>query len=128
LPQFSIANSNRQFLIRIAEMIGEGTVHRGKKGGNGTKTRWEYIATAGVLRAVLPQILPYMIVKREHAKTMLKFFEFIDTHPISGHKEIPNGYYESLDSIYHKLKELKGKLGQAIFSLFRRKEAKFQRF
>jgi hypothetical protein len=34
-----------------------------------------------VLRAVLPQILSFMIVKREHAKKMLEFFEFIDSHP-----------------------------------------------
>jgi len=84
LPQFAVSNSNRQFLIRVAEIIGEGTIHRAKKGANGQKTRWEYLATAGVLRAILPQVLPYMIVKREHAKKMLEYFQFIDTHPLWG--------------------------------------------
>jgi hypothetical protein len=109
LPQFIVSNSNRQFLIRIAEIIGEGTVHRNKKGGNGVRTRWEYLATAGVLRIVLPQIIPYMIVKREHAKKMLEYFQFIDTHPLWGLKQVDPAYYDKLDSIYHELKTLNKK-------------------
>lgn len=111
-PQLLVSNSDRQFLIRISEVIGEGTVHRAKKGDDRTRTRWEYVATAGVLRTVLPQILPYLIVKREQAKTMLDYFEFIDTHPLWGLKSVHPSYYDSLDSIYRKLKELnkKGKI------------------
>jgi hypothetical protein len=39
-PQLEISNSNRSFLIRIAEIVGEGTIHRNKKGNRETKTRW----------------------------------------------------------------------------------------
>jgi hypothetical protein len=111
-PQLLASSSNRLFLIRIAEIIGEGTVHRAKKGGDGAKTRWEYVATAGVLRTILPQILPYLIVKRERAQRMLEYFEFVDAHPLWGLKQIEPGYYEMLDSLYFKLKRLnqKGKL------------------
>jgi hypothetical protein len=108
-PQLMVSNSNRLFLIRIAEIVGEGTVHRQKKGKDGTKTRWAYIASAGVLRAVLPQILPYLIVKRGQGKKLLEYFEFIDHNPIWGHKQVDSSYYEMLDSIYLRLKELNKK-------------------
>ena len=68
--------------------MGEGTIHRNKKGDEVTKTRWAYIASAGVLRAILPQIFPYMIVKKQRAKKMSEYFEFIDTHPLWGLKQI----------------------------------------
>ena len=104
-----MSNSNRDFLIRIAGVIGEGTVHRGKKGRDGTKTRWEYIASAGVLRVILPQILPYMIVKKAHAGKMMEYFRFIDTHPLWGLKQVDPRYYEKLDLIYATLKKLNRK-------------------
>lgn len=109
LPQFSISNSNRKFLIRIAKVVGEGTVHRARKGQERTKTRWEYLASAGVLRAILPQILPYMIVKKSHAEGMLEYFQFIDTHPLWGLKQVNPSYYEKLDFIYNTLKKLNRK-------------------
>ena len=96
-------------MIRIAEVIGEGTVHRAKKGQGRTKTRWEYIASAGVLRAILPQILSYVVVKKSHTERMLEYFQFIDTHPLWGLKQVDPSYYEKLDSIYGILKELNRK-------------------
>jgi len=108
-PELFVSNSNRMFLIRIAEIVGEGTVHRAKKGGNGAKTRWEYVASAGVLRAVLPQLLPYLIVKRQQAEKMLEYFEFIDAHPLWGRKHVDPTYYEMLDSLYLGLKRLNRK-------------------
>ena len=108
-PEFLVSNSNRQFLIKIAQIIGEGTVHRAKRGEGGAKTRWEYIASAGVLRAILPQILSCLVVKKDRAQKMLEYFEFIDTHPLWGLKEVDPAYYEALDSLYSKLKRLNRK-------------------
>jgi hypothetical protein len=108
-PQLLVSNSHRLLLIKIAEIVGEGTVHRQKKGRDGAKTRWAYIASAGVLRAILPQILPYMIVKHTQTKNMLEYFEFIDTHPLWGLRQVDPTYYERLDSIYFELKKLNRK-------------------
>lgn len=91
------------------EVIGEGSVHRAKKGTEEVKTRWEYIAVSGVLRAILPQILPYMIVKRERARKMLEYFQFLDGNPIRGKKEVSREYYEQLDSLYCAIKKLNEK-------------------
>jgi hypothetical protein len=109
-PQMGVSNSNRSFLTRVMEIIGEGTVQLAKKGGEGLKTRWEYIGASGVLRVVLPQILSYMIIKRETAGKMLEYFQYIDEHPIHNKKkEVPKEYYEKLDLLYWTIKKMNEK-------------------
>lgn len=111
-PQFLISNSNRTFLVRAREVIGEGTVHMAKRGTNGWKTRWEYLGVAGVLRVVLPQILDRLIAKRRQAETMLDFFTYIDENPILGKSAVSAQYYAGLDRLYNEIKKSnqKGKL------------------
>ena len=108
-PQIEVSNSNRAFLVRVMEIIGEGTVQLAKKGREGLKTRWEYSGTSGVLRAVLPQILPYMVIKRETAGKILEYFQYIDANPIRNRKEVPKEYYEKLDLLYWTIKKMKEK-------------------
>lgn len=108
-PQLEVSNSSRLFLIRVAEIVGEGTVQLAKKEPGAWKTRWMYAAVSGVLRVVLPQIVPYMIIKRAQAETMLKFFAFIDENPIRGRTKVELNYYEKLDSLYWMIKKLNEK-------------------
>ena len=103
------SNSNRSFLVRVMEVIGEGTVHIAERGEGNWKTRWEYQGTAGVMRQVLPQIIPYLIIKRVQAEEVLGYFDFIYGNPIIGMKEIPKEYYERLDGIYLSIKKLNEK-------------------
>lgn len=111
-PQLAVSNSNRSLLVRVAEIIGEGTVQLAKKELGYWKTRWMYAAVSGVLREILPQILPYLIIKRAQAETMLQFFSYIDQNPIYGNGKVEPSYYEKLDSLYLIMKKLnrKGKL------------------
>ena len=67
-PQLNVTNSNRQFCVKVMEIIGEGTVNLARRGDAVTRTRWEYQANSGVLRAILPQVMPYLIIKREVAR------------------------------------------------------------
>jgi hypothetical protein len=108
-PQLDVSNSNRLFLVKVQEIIGEGTVHIAKNGAERWKTRWEYCGVAGVLRTVLPQILPYMIIKRKQAETTIGYFSYIDGNPIVGLKNVQSSYYEKLDAIYWALKKLNTK-------------------
>jgi hypothetical protein len=108
-PQLNVSNSNRSFLVKVMEIVGEGTVHLARRGDERTKTRWEYNATAGVLRKVLPQIVGYLIVKREMAEKTLEYFDYIDANPIYGRRPIPQGYYERLDELYWIIKKLNEK-------------------
>jgi hypothetical protein len=108
-PQFDISNSNREFLVKAQQIIGEGTVYLAKRGTPGTKTRWEYIAVAGVLRSILPQIVPYLIVKHSQAETMLRYFTYIDENSILGIRIVNPEYYVKLDRLYRSMKELNEK-------------------
>ncbi|MGA2663363.1 MAG: hypothetical protein ABSF83_00260 [Nitrososphaerales archaeon] len=108
-PQLNVSNSNRPFLVKVMEIVGEGTVHLARKGNETTKTRWEYNAAAGVLRKVLPQIVRHLIVKRQMAERTLEYFDFVDANPIPGRKPVPSGYYERLDELYRTIKKLNEK-------------------
>ncbi len=92
------------------EIIGEGTVNRGKKGDKHTKTRWQYQASSGVLRAILPQVIPFLIIKRKTAEKMLEYFDLIhDKNSIHAGRSVPPGYYERIDSLYFAIKKLNEK-------------------
>ncbi len=108
-PQLLVSNTNRSLLVKIAEIIGEGTVQLAKKERGPWKTRWMYAAASGVLRAVLPQILPYLVIKRAQAETMIQFFSYIDQNPIYGNGKVEASYYEKLDSLYFAMKKLNAK-------------------
>src|SRR2546428_6650548 len=105
-PQIGVSNSNRSFVVRVQQVISEGTVHLAKRGMKGLKARWEYNATAGVLRAILRQILPYTIVKRKQTEKMIEYFNYIDENPIFGRTMVERSYYENLDSLYSIIKKL----------------------
>jgi hypothetical protein len=105
LPTIGVSNTNRIFLTKVANTIGEGTVCFAKKGDAKTKPRWVYIAASGVLRAIPPQILPYLIVKKDRVVLMSQFLEFLDNNPIYGKGDgVPPGYYARLDSLYLAMK------------------------
>jgi hypothetical protein len=108
-PQLNVSNSNRQFLVKVMEIIGEGTVHLARKGNNSTRTRWEYNATAGVLRMILPQIIKHLIIKRVTAEKIMEYLEFVDSNRIKGKRPVPSGYYERLDGLYWTIKKLNEK-------------------
>ena len=76
-PQLNVTNSNRDFCVKVMEIIGEGTVNLARRGDAVTKTRWEYNANSGVLRTILPQVMPYLIVKREVAGYVLEYLRFV---------------------------------------------------
>ncbi len=108
-PQLEVSNCDRFFLVRVMETIGEGTVQLAQKGRQSWKVKWEYGAAAGVLRTVLPQIIPFLIIKKATGEKMLEYFDYIDKKSIRGRKTVPSDYYENLDSIYWRIKNLNEK-------------------
>jgi branched-subunit amino acid transport protein AzlD len=109
VPTLEISNTNKALLIRIWELIGEGGVYTDKRETPGWKRKWMYNGSAGVLRAILPQILPYLIVKKGRAEKMLEYLQYVDANPILGLREIPQGYYTGLDAVFLALKKLNQK-------------------
>jgi hypothetical protein len=107
-PKLEICNTNKDLLMMVWQKIGEGGVYLSKSGGNGWKARWAYCASAGVLRAILPQLLPYLMIKKAQAQKILEFFRYIDNNPIYG-REVPGAYYRELDELYRAMKVLNQK-------------------
>jgi len=61
------------------------------------------------MRKIIPQIIPYLIVKRAQAEKVLEYFDFVTEHPIRNKKEVSSEYYERLDAIYLAIKKLNEK-------------------
>jgi hypothetical protein len=111
IPALEISNSNKALLIKIWEIIGEGGVYPERRSERNPrwKKKWLYNGSAGVMRAILPQILPYLIIKKDQAKTMLEYLQHAIDNPIVGRKEIPPGYYPRIDALYLMLKKMNEK-------------------
>ena len=114
-PELSVANSNPALLARVREIVGKGYFGRDKetKQNPTWKDKWQYKGSGQVLRGILPQILPYLTIKREVAEAMLRYVSFVDENPIDGSEQPPSGYDETLDSLYIAVKALNAK-GRAI--------------
>jgi hypothetical protein len=95
----SVSNSNENFVKKIREIIGVGFIGINIEKRRHWKDRYEYKASSSVLRGILPQILPNLLIQREVAERMLEYLSFIGLNPIDGPMVIPAGYYEKLDSL-----------------------------
>jgi hypothetical protein len=111
IPTLEVTNSCKELLIKIWETVGEGGVYRERRSEQNPrwKRKWLYNGSAGVLRAVLPQILPYLIIKKNQAKTTLEYLQYVRDNPMVGRREIPAGYYPRIDALYFALKKMNEK-------------------
>ncbi len=115
-PKLEISNTNKTVLDKVWQLVGAGGVYIAKREQSAWKKKWAYMASAGVMRAILPQIIPYLIIKRAQAERMWEYLKYIESNPILGLREIPPGYYERLDLVYVALKKLNEKgRGAGIF-------------
>src|SRR2546426_9589143 len=79
-PKLEIANSNKEFMDKVLRIIGKGSVNLCKERNPEWKDKWQYNGASGVLRGILPQVLPHLLIKREVAKKMLEYLSFIDAN------------------------------------------------
>jgi hypothetical protein len=104
-PAISLSSSNEAFVRKVKEVIGSGSVNFFEEKRLDWKDKWCYRGSSQVLRGLLPQLVPHLLIKREAAERMLQYLDFIDENPIDGPMEIPSGYYAKVDSLYLALKE-----------------------
>ena len=69
----------------------------------------EYKGSGSALRGILPQILPYLVIKKEVARRMLEFLEFVEAESPDGLEEFPPGYNKKLGLLYWRVKEFNQK-------------------
>lgn len=105
VPAISLSSSNEWFARKVRETIGKGSVSFIEEKRLDWKDKWYYSGSTSVLRGLLPQLLPYLLIKRQVCERMLQYLALIDSNPINGPMGIPRGYYENLDSLYSAVKE-----------------------
>ena len=101
---------NKPILVKVWAFIGEGGVYTAKEETRTWRRKWLYNGNAGVMRAILPQILEFLVIKNKQARKMLEYFGYIDNNQIVGYREPPRPeYYEKLDQIYVEMRKLNRK-------------------
>lgn len=75
----TVANTDYLALEDLRAIIGNGriTVKDSRKGNAGHKTLYRLDLTSNQIRHVLPQLLPYLIIKKYVASTVLKYLEML---------------------------------------------------
>ena len=98
----SISNTNEDFLQHVKQIIGTGNLCRLPEHRKNWKDKFQYLANANTLRAILPEILPYLIIKREQAKLVLEFLSQINVG-------IRGDYPNDLQVLYSRIRTLNAK-------------------
>jgi len=109
MPYLSVSNSNYDFVAKVRETIGRGYVGTKKEKRFDWKDGCEYKGSGSVLRGILPQILPHLLIKKEVARRMLEFLRYVEANSVDGLEEFPPGYNESVETLYWRVKELNQK-------------------
>src|SRR3990167_4441036 len=95
----AISNTHIPTLLHIKNMLG------GKIAIQGLERKcYSLTFSANQIRAILPELLPYLIVKREQAEIMLKFFEKQASRNFGLLSQDDIAFYENC---YEKMKKLK---------------------
>jgi hypothetical protein len=75
-PDLSMANTCRMVLERIVEMCGNGRIEVTNTVHPIHKLGYRLRFTSNQIRHVLPQLYPYLIIKRKQAELLLEFLGF----------------------------------------------------
>lgn len=95
----ALANTHVPTLVYVKSLIGGKIVEQGIG-----KKCYSLSLSANQIRAVLPEILPYLSIKKEQAKVMLKFFE---RQASLNFGLLSDGDILFYESCYQKAKDLK---------------------
>ncbi|RLB77416.1 MAG: hypothetical protein DRH24_16260 [Deltaproteobacteria bacterium] len=109
-PLLSISNTNRQFLQTIKRVIGHGYIRELPHRNDNWKEQYELCVTANGIRNIVPNILPFLVIKRQQALLIIEAVELTGkigkTPPHLRTVERLQPYYNKLEEIYLKIKEL----------------------
>jgi len=73
-PYLIIANNNSPVLFHIKDIIGEGKIYELKRSSRNQKPGFQYKLTKmSTLETLLPAIEPYLIVKKQQAKLLIRY-------------------------------------------------------
>jgi hypothetical protein len=111
-PFLRITNTSLMLLNHVKSVIGCGTICRHEWKNLLDKNRrptWSYSLSAGGLRALLPQIKDYLVLKKPHCSLMLEFLAITDERrriPRGNRKGLKVPYTARQMEIMNKIKKL----------------------
>ena len=104
-PVLNIANTDPRMLEKVQSLVG-GTTHSVIPKREGWKTRHLLLVHANALRELLPQIIDLLIIKKEQATLMLKWFDLFSDRSFRKFKyqrlEIQNLFWKYSKLLNHK--------------------------
>ena len=101
----NISNTSEEMMKHILKITGVGNLTRLPESRFDWKDRFNYNASAGAVRVLLPKIMPYLVLKRPQAEVMTEFLGLI------GGQGCKVAYDGRIDFLYQKMRALnmKGK-------------------
>jgi LAGLIDADG endonuclease len=76
-PVLSITNTNESILSNIKRITDCGSICRVRSLRASWKDKYLYTANSNCVRKILPEVLPYLVAKREQARLLLKFVSLV---------------------------------------------------
>lgn len=76
----SVWNTKQKLIDHIQKLIGEGSVFFKEETRKEWNDKYLWQANPNLMRKILPQLVPYLIIKKELAKTILRFLELYNHH------------------------------------------------
>ena len=102
VAHLQVGNTNTQMLLRIVEFTGCGTINSGKARRENHKQLYKWRVNPMQIRGILPQIEPYLVIKRFQAQLVIEYLRMQkDGRGIEG--EFKLAYAEK---IINKVREL----------------------
>ncbi len=74
-PRLGIANTHKGVLIWVTDQLQAGRIYTKKMYNPNAKQGYEWQCTAYVIRRILPQVAPYLHIKKDLSLLILKYLE-----------------------------------------------------
>lgn len=101
-----ISNTNKDVLDFIGSFYGFGKPFAINKQSKSRRPAWNYLAVSNKAKEILESVLPYLIIKRNHALLGIEYQNVIDSFGRKTGKVMSKGEIESRDKIAKKIKAL----------------------
>lgn len=105
-PILAITQYNLEVLLHVKSIVGCGRIHYYPP-KNGKLRGWQINFNASILRWLLPQISPYLVLKKPQANLVMEFIEMVDSRSDKFHtKALTDEEYAARAEMYNQSRRL----------------------
>lgn len=100
-PMVRVANTNLDLLEHLVALTGNGAIYERRSTGVAHRRCLDWMLTANQIRFVLPQVLPFLVIKRRQAELVLEYLGLIE-----GRRGIPESLRDRAKAIIAEIHDL----------------------